>query len=119
MARLGLHTRLDQQPLRGKEEGPEPRWLPQGGPARSREVGGFAGAAAVNILIRTGEQMVRAAGLGGKQGTHGHSLAAPLRCPLYTPLGEGCVSYLLGALHLLHHLSGDSSLAGRGARAGL
>lgn len=29
------------------------------------------------------------------------------------------VSYLLGALHLLNHLSGDSSLAGCGARTGL
>lgn len=44
---------------------------------------------------------------------------APLVCPpALPPGGEGSASYLLGALHLLNHLSGDSGLAGCGARAG-
>lgn len=43
---------------------------------------------------------------------------APLMYPPSPPQGRS-VSYLLGALHLLNHLSGDSGLAGCGAWAGL
>lgn len=74
---------------------------------------------AVSILIRTGEQMAPAAGL-GVGGSKVTIAIAPLpaRRALCPPWGRG-VSYLLGALHLLNHLSGDSGLASRGARAGL
>ena len=67
---------------------------------------------AVSILIRTGEQMAPSSKV---------TIAIaplPAQRALCPPWGRG-VSYLLGALHLLNHLSGDSGLASRGARAGL
>lgn len=108
MAWLGLHARLDQQPLRREEEEPEPRQPPQGwGSSSSEHLDKNRGADGSGSRTWRGSKVPEATAPWPPSG------ALSTR-----PWGRG-VSYLLGALHLLNHLSGDSSLAGRGAWAGL